>query len=210
MNNKKSPSRRRELSVADILIVPGRGGSGHDHWQSHFERRYPNAQRVQQNGWDNPDLESWATRIADTGRSADSPQLVIAHSFGCLAAVYAVLQCKASTDALLLVAPADPERFGIPDEWIRHPLPVPSLLVGSDTDPWLDAGRARTLANVWGSHFLCLGDAGHINVASGFGAWPDCEELAAALLQRVPGYAAHHGAVPRRAPRLSRGASVLA
>ncbi len=32
--------------------------------------------------------------------------------------------------------------------------------------------RARYFANLWGSEFVSLGDAGHINVASGYGPWP--------------------------------------
>ena len=32
--------------------------------------------------------------------------------------------------------------------------------------------RARVLANLWEAAFVDAGDAGHINVASGHGAWP--------------------------------------
>ena len=37
------------------LILPGWQGSPDDHWQSHWERTLPNAQRVEQADWDQPD-----------------------------------------------------------------------------------------------------------------------------------------------------------
>ncbi len=88
----------------------------------------------------------------------------------------------------MLVAPADPERFdqsgvkrwhGIgASESIRaqipaNRLPVPSLLIASDNDPWMQASKAQLWGNCWGSCTFTLKDAGHINTASGFGPWPD-------------------------------------
>jgi predicted alpha/beta hydrolase family esterase len=88
----------------------------------------------------------------------------------------------------MLVAPADPERFdqfgvkrwhGIgASESIRaqlptHALPVPSLLIASDNDPWMQASKSRLWGDCWGSRTFTLKDAGHINTASGFGPWPD-------------------------------------
>ena len=48
----------------------------------------------------------------------------------------------------------------------------PQDLVGSDTDPWMRADSARAWSRLWGSHFVNLGDVGHINVESGFGPLP--------------------------------------
>ena len=33
--------------------------------------------------------------------------------------------------------------------------------------------RARVIANLWEASFVDAGDAGHLNVASGHGAWPE-------------------------------------
>jgi hypothetical protein len=49
---------------------------------------------------------------------------------------------------------------------------VPSILIGSETDPWMPLTGARQLAQQLGSAFVNLGDAGHINTAAGFGPWP--------------------------------------
>ena len=85
---------------------------------------------------------------------------------------------------LVLVAPANPERFShrglrqsgepsIANLLPAQALSVPSCLIASRTDPWLDFATAQCWAQRWQSHLIDLGDAGHINVAAGFGAWPD-------------------------------------
>ncbi|MBN9424378.1 MAG: alpha/beta hydrolase, partial [Candidatus Accumulibacter sp.] len=42
------------MSQAAILIVPGRGNSGPEHWQSIVEDLLPDTRRVQQDDWDHP------------------------------------------------------------------------------------------------------------------------------------------------------------
>lgn len=172
---------------ADILVVPGRGGSCERHWQTHFERRHANARRVEQSDWDTPDLDAWARRIAaaalETGRRA----LVVAHSFGCLALARAVQVYEADIDGALLVAPAEPERFGIATATLARKLHVPSLLIASSNDPWLRTWQAMDLANHWGSRYLNLGLVGHINVASGFGPWPAADQFAEVVWREALG-----------------------
>lgn len=50
---------------------------------------------------------------------------------------------------------------------------MPSFFVASSTDPYLSLDKAKLWARSWGSQLINLGDVGHINVASGFGAWPN-------------------------------------
>lgn len=156
-----------------VLIIPGRGGSGEGHWQSWLERRLPDARRVVQDDWDDPDLAGWAARIDVTVRGLAEPPLAIAHSFGCLALVHAVNRLGTPLAGSFLVAPADPGRFGIDDEILCVPLRHPSELLASTNDPWLAFERVRGFADAWGSRLHVLGPAGHINVDSGFGPWPD-------------------------------------
>jgi hypothetical protein len=73
----------------------------------------------------------------------------------------------------LLVAPADPERFGEPTALLEQQLQFPSLVVASTTDPWVRASVAQYWAAQWGSEYLNIGDAGHVNVDSGHGPWPE-------------------------------------
>jgi predicted alpha/beta hydrolase family esterase len=74
--------------------------------------------------------------------------------------------------AALMVAPADPLKFGLAQRLPRHQLGLPLTVVGSENDPWMPLERARKWAHLWGAGFRNLGQAGHINTESGFGPWP--------------------------------------
>jgi predicted alpha/beta hydrolase family esterase len=45
--------------------------------------------------------------------------------------------------------------------------------VTSTTDQWVSEARAQQFAEAWGSELITIGDAGHINAASGHGDWPE-------------------------------------
>lgn len=94
-------------------------------------------------------------------------------SFGCLAlARHLALHPDSPVRAALFVAPADPDKFGIAGLLPQQPLNVPSTLIASDNDPWMSAASSRRWAARWGSAWLTLGEAGHINAESGFGPLP--------------------------------------
>ena len=67
---------------------------------------------------------------------------VVAHSFGCLAAVQAAFDYRESIDGLMLVAPADPDRFGLGAAIPERPLGVPAIVVASTNDPWMSFRNA--------------------------------------------------------------------
>ena len=67
----------------------------------------------------------------------------------------------------------------------RDPLPFPSMLIASATDPFCSVERAAEFAACWGSDFHLAGDAGHINVASGHGPWPEGLMMFTRLMQRL-------------------------
>ncbi|MEW5755948.1 MAG: alpha/beta hydrolase [Pseudomonadota bacterium] len=171
-----------------VLIVPGFGGSGEAHWQSWFERQLPDARRVTGIDWDVPALTRWSDAIAREIARASGPVWLVAHSFGCLASARAVLHNGDKVAGALLVAPADPQRFslfgpkelavagGDLDDSIARLLPqkslgFPSVVIASSNDPWITIPVAMSWAKRWGSHFINAGNAGHINIDSGFGAW---------------------------------------
>ena len=56
-----------------------------------------------------------------------------------------------------------------------------SVVVASSNDPYCPVRTAGAYARSWGSEFVRLQNAGHINIDSGFGAWP----LGLALLQSL-------------------------
>ena len=53
-----------------------------------------------------------------------------------------------------------------------------TCLVASDSDPWMSATQAHAWAHLWGCDWINLGDAGHINVESGYGPFPLAREWA--------------------------------
>lgn len=178
------------------LIVPGFHGSGPDHWQSWFEARLPEARRVIGIDWEAPVLARWAGAVRDAIDRAPGPVWVVAHSFGCLASVVAAADRPERVAGLMLVAPADPERFslaGLRDanarphqeslaRWIpRTPLAAASIVVASTNDPWVRLSSAAYWADCWGSRLDPIGPAGHINTDSGHGPWPEGLERLQAL-----------------------------
>lgn len=163
------------------FVVPGLHGSGEGHWQTAWQRSNPSLRRIQQDHWDVPMLPVWSRRVADVLAQAELPAVLVAHSFGCLASVHAALFRDTPIAAALLVAPADPAKFGVDAELANGPLPFPSVLIASSNDPWLSLDRARGWARLWGSEFVAAGALGHINADSGLGEW----SAGAALLQRL-------------------------
>lgn len=165
------------------LIVPGLNSSGSAHWQTWLESELPDAIRVIQRDWKRADLPEWTSRIRRAIVRSQTPVRIAAHSFGALAAVQAADDLSESIAGLLLVAPADPEKFGITDVLPPGRLSIPTILVASTNDRWLSIGRATELADRWGADLVNLGAAGHINADAGFGPWP----LALKLLQQLDG-----------------------
>jgi uncharacterized protein len=156
-----------------ILIVPGLNDSGPGHWQSWFETQLPDTVRVNQPDWGLPNLDAWAANVTAAIDASPTPPIVIAHSFGVLATVRARPRAGKRIAAAMLVAPADPDVFGYARLMPRLPLPYPSVLVASQTDPWLSFGNAAIWAGHWASRFIDHGNVAHINVDSGHGPWPD-------------------------------------
>ncbi len=159
------------------LIIPGLGSSGPDHWQSWVETVLPNASRVRQWNWHDADLPVWSARIRHQLSRAIEDNILIAHSFGALAAAQAAIDLPDSVAGVLLVAPADPVHFRIDETSLLQPLGVPAIVVASASDKWMSIERAKHFACHWGAGLINLGDAGHINAEAGYGDLARCARL---------------------------------
>lgn len=157
--------------MARVLIVPGLRGSGPDHWQTWWQSQEPTV-RVEQDDWYEAHLPRWSARIAEALERDPAPAWVVAHSFGCLATVQAGIERPGRIAGALLVAPANPDRFGLSAALPATALAFPTRLIASLNDPWLKFADALKLARRWGSPIANLGHVGHINPESGFGPWP--------------------------------------
>ncbi|HVG91358.1 MAG TPA: alpha/beta hydrolase, partial [Alphaproteobacteria bacterium] len=121
-----------------------------------------------------------------------APIVFAAHSLGCIAVAH---WCKAAPadvhkiKGALLVAPADVDSKDSPKQLKdfspvpNELLPFPSIVVASSTDPYLTEARAREFARSWGSRFVDIGPAGHINGESGLGDWPEGKRLLRHLVE---------------------------
>ena len=181
--------------AAPVLIIPGLGGSGPEHWQSLWQARLPNAQRVEQADWDKPDRADWIAQLdAAVAQSRESP-ILVAHSLSCaLVACWAAAHSRPVHGALL-VAPADvdsdthtPPEAHVFRSMPMTPLPFPTIVAASSDDPYVAFRRALDMAKAWGAELVDIGEAGHINTSAGYGEWPEGEHLLQRLQAGKPAY----------------------
>ena len=99
--------------------------------------------------------------------------------------MHSVARDPAGVAGLLLVAPADPDKFNVADQLPGQALPVPSIMIGSTNDPWMAASRAASWGERWHSQFINGGPLGHINAESGLGDWPEGLEILYFLIDKV-------------------------
>ena len=179
-----------------VLIRPGLGNSGPDHWQSHLVRRDASLRRVLQDEWDTPHCVDWVKRLDSVVSDLTAPVVLAAHSSACALVAHwastAAVEHLALVQGAFLVAPSDPdgpnypagpEGFGpVP----LQRLPFASIVVASSDDRYIAPGTAQRYADAWGSRFVLLQDAGHINASSGFGAWEEGFEMLDSLRVRAP------------------------
>ena len=166
-------------TAVSVVIVPGWRNSGLGHWQSLWAQRIPGAIRVQQQEWQQPHKAPWVECVVQAIVAAPHPVVLAAHSLGCIASIHAIESlgddAAARIAGALLVAPADPERRAVFDDFTPVPaqqLPFTSIVAASSNDPYCPIRTASAYAKSWGSTFVRVPDAGHINTESGHGEWP--------------------------------------
>ena len=168
------------VADAEILIVPGWSDSGPEHWQSRWQAKLSTARRVTQRDFETPIRIEWEETIARDVLASARPAVIVAHSLGVIAALHAARRVGDKIAGAFLVAPpseavirelplVDSDFLPIP----RARLPFPAAMVGSSDDPYADLLFARHLAQDIGAEFIDAGAAGHINVESGHGPWPE-------------------------------------
>ena len=177
------------MSGTVLLTLPGYEGSGPAHWQSMWERSYPDCRRVEQADWVRPQLDAWMDSLREAVAACDSPPVLVAHSLGCALVAHHVAAGGPAVRAALLVAPAD---VGIVAEWVPEvasfapmptaPLGIASTVVTSTDDPYITAERAGELAAAWGAELVTLPGLGHINADSGLGEWAEGKKVLERLL----------------------------
>lgn len=167
------------VAEADIVIHPGLTGGTEDHWYSRWKKKLSTARRVTQRDWSASSRAEWVDTLTRDVAASERPVVVIAHSLGVITTLHAAPRIAEKvagaflvappSDSVLLELPIDPEFAPAP----RARLPFPAALVGSSDDPYADLLFSRHLAQDIGARFIDAGAAGHINVDSGHGPWPE-------------------------------------
>lgn len=174
--------------MTNYFIVPGLGNSGPDHWQTHFENSGQNFIRINQKDWDTPASADWAENIDEALSSYDlSTVILIGHSLGCTAIANWAKHSQKIIKGALLVAPSDLEapKYNFQTIGFDH-VPLDKInfkttVVASTNDEWVSIERAMFFAANWESELINIGEAGHINAASGFGKWDEGLEILKSL-----------------------------
>jgi uncharacterized protein len=176
-------------SDTPVLILPGIGDSGQQHWQSLWQRRQLDWQRVNLGDWDSPVCDDWVCALDVAVRACPSPPMLVAHSLACLLVAHWAHRSALLPKGAFLVAVPDPQSASFPAK-ARGFAPVPmapfafrSLVVASANDSFGSLAHAEHCAIAWGSTFVDIGQARHINADSGHGEWDE----GYSLLQRFMG-----------------------
>jgi predicted alpha/beta hydrolase family esterase len=174
--------------MTNYFIIPGYGGSGPEHWQTYFEKSQSNFKRINQKDWDHPNIDEWAETVDKAIEGYDPESVVlVAHSLGCLTVAEWVKRYNRKIKAALLVAPPDTDVINqkVQDNLFKvtptQRIPFPTTLVASTNDPWASIEKAEFYAQQWGSEFINIGAAGHINAQSGLGEWKQGLEILSKL-----------------------------
>jgi predicted alpha/beta hydrolase family esterase len=189
------PSLTGSGSEATTIIVPGLRDHVADHWQTHLAEGLASAGRaVHTLAPLTDDRFRCAARVAlleEAVSSAPGPVVLVAHSAGVITTVHWARRHRTDTvRGALLATPPDLDQPMQPPHpskdvleangWLPVPedrLPFPSIVATSSDDPLAGLDRVLGLARAWGSLVVGLGAVGHLNPASGYGPWPQAEEL---------------------------------
>ncbi len=168
-----------KISETRIILVPGQGETGVNHWLSRWQTKLATARRLQPL---HQGVSALAHDVAALHRvvhdERDLPVVLVCHAAGCDVALRAVhdLPQGRVRGAFLVAPPSARGQSHSAAAFAPVPhgkLPFPSVLVASRNDPAADYARSEALAGALGSSFVDAGEAGGLDDAAGFGPWPE-------------------------------------
>jgi uncharacterized protein len=172
------PTTTKECRMkSPILLLPGIGNSGPEHWQTLWENEDAGVQRIDAQDWENPNRSHWVKNLERAVSLAGPDVVLVAHSLGCLQVAHWAAANHSAIRGALLVAVPDPDRLSFPKAAVGfgsltlRRFSFPSIVVASSNDPYSDTGYSGRCAQAWGSSLVNIGARGHINAQSGLGDW---------------------------------------
>lgn len=167
-----------------VLILPGFENSGPEHWQSHWEKLFPEYHRVVQDDWFRPNLNEWVETLDEAIQRAPLPVTLVAHSLACALVSHWSQRKSGAVQAAFLVSPSDVDSAEHTPDILRGFSPMPtaslpfkSIVVASTNDPYVSFDRAQYFAQCWGSQLVNIGEKGHINADSNLNTWLEGQVL---------------------------------
>ncbi|MFE6041214.1 RBBP9/YdeN family alpha/beta hydrolase [Streptomyces sp. NPDC056452] len=180
----------RPTAEPTVVIVPGLRDHVPEHWQTVLAHRIADARTVPPLEKDRLSRDAQVAALDEVLSEISGPVVLVAHSAGVMTTVHWAQRHRRPVRGALLATPPDfetrlPEGYPTAEAlrdngWTPVPrtaLPFRSIVAASTNDPLADAGRVAGLARAWGSSLVDLGPVGHLNPASGYGAWPRAEEF---------------------------------
>jgi predicted alpha/beta hydrolase family esterase len=171
------------LLTSTVVILPGLGNSGPNHWQSLWEKSNPDFSRIKHDDWEHPICSTWVSKLEETLSVKGPNTVLVAHSLACLLVAHWSAVTRQNVRGALLVAPPDPDSSAFPTHlstFARFPkktFTFPCIVVGSENDAYGSISFAKDCALSWGGELVNAGNAGHINADSGYGVWETGEQL---------------------------------
>jgi predicted alpha/beta hydrolase family esterase len=169
--------------MTEFIVLPGIGGSGKSHWQTHWEEANPAMRRFAPADWATPDFRNWLAALELAVATAKKPPLLIAHSLSCLLVAHWQKVSRLPVRGAFLAAVPDPTSEVFPKNAgdfasaPRERFRFPSLIVASTNDPFGSVDYAKMRATQWGCELHVAGDLGHINGVSNLKHWPEGKAL---------------------------------
>jgi predicted alpha/beta hydrolase family esterase len=199
--------------MTPTLILPGLNGSDEGHWQRFWLKDDASSLLVEQDDWKSPRVESWTKRLEQVLHQ-EGPAYIVAHSLGCLlAARFADSPSARLIKGALLVAPCDLStteklhpgaiHFG---RMPTRALPFPTITVGSLNDIYMPLESLSLYGRLWKTEIRNLGQAGHINIESGFGRWTGGYGLLSLLKKRARAFSYSDRGSPQGGEAFTGGA----
>ncbi|MEV0267904.1 alpha/beta hydrolase [Hamadaea sp. NPDC050747] len=165
------------------LLVPGRGIPRPDHWMRRWSAAHPQYMWAPEPPGPPLILADRVAALHAAVSESDEPAILIAHSAGCITTVTWAAHHRGPVRAALLVTPPYVDGFEPEDSsdlpWVvpRSRLPFRAVVVASRTDPYTTFAQFEQFAEDWGAELVDAGDVGHLDTATGFGPWPQGEQL---------------------------------
>ena len=159
-----------------LLCVEGRA-LDHDHWISRWARNLRTGRLVDITAAPAASGACVSPLHAALDQTA-RPIVLVGYHLG-VAGIVAAAETLATKPikGAFFVAPADLKLSSCEQldagTLSNAPLPFPSLLVASRSDPRCSFETASDMALAWGSHLVDAGDVGQIDPSSGHGPWPE-------------------------------------